>query len=64
MSPRFRSRRMLYLLGGEILSTVFSYHENLPRLFIAMIGMSQKKMTDYSSTKLSQKNVDVETGWS
>ena len=41
MSPRFRSRRMLYLLGGEILSTVFSYHENLPRKFIAMLVIKE-----------------------
>ena len=49
MSTRFRSRRMLYLLGGEVLSTVFSYHENLPRLFIAMIGLSYKKMSGHLS---------------
>ena len=64
MSTRFRSRRVLYLLRGGVLSTVFSYHENLPRLLIAMIGLSLKRMTNYSSTKLSLKNVDVETGWS
>ena len=49
MSPRFRSRRMLYLLGGEFQSTVISYHENLPHLFFAMTGLSYKKMSGHLS---------------